>query len=24
GKVRQEGKPYIMQDGDIAVIKFNV
>ena len=24
GKVRQEGKTYIVQDGDILLIKFNV
>ena len=24
GKIRQEGKNYIMQDGDIAFFKFNV
>lgn len=24
GKVRQEGKTYIVQDGDILMIKFNV
>ena len=24
GLVRQEGKEYVMQDGDIVVFKFNV
>jgi ribosome-binding ATPase YchF (GTP1/OBG family) len=24
GKVRQEGKDYIVQDGDIMLFKFNV
>jgi hypothetical protein len=24
GKVRQEGKGYIVQDGDVILIKFNI
>ena len=24
GLVRQEGKEYVMQDGDVVVFKFNV
>ncbi|MDN6438338.1 MAG: DUF933 domain-containing protein, partial [Corynebacterium nuruki] len=24
GKVRQEGKDYVMQDGDVVEFKFNV